>query len=383
MSVGAAIDGDALADAERLTLGDRLEEGDTDAEVDLEALTDGDTEADGETEADGLTLAEAETDGDRELDADSDVETDGETEALGLTDAETERDTDAEALTDADTDGDSELEGDRDGDADGESELLGLTEEEGEVDGLEEADADREGEMDADVDAEADADGEMEADADRDADCEALTDGLTDGDADAEGESELAAPGFVTRRSRRPSMRVCSTVSGIDPLTLSPTQVKRSRRIEPTSVASSVTLPAIGWAYAFSVAWTRTQSIAVAVVRSLPPDWRPIVMAVFSSRGVCDAPSASSVTLAEFGLTAALWVRAATATTARRTVTPARVPIMSTLVAPPAAPPIAIIVKSTRRCFMPWTAGTSVAPAFTDAVSVRVRGAIVIALRSA
>ena len=43
----------------------------------------------------------------------------------------------------------------------------------------------------------------------------------------------------------RPSIPVVTRVSVMDPLPLSPTQVKRSRRMFPTAVRSWVTLPAM------------------------------------------------------------------------------------------------------------------------------------------
>ena len=290
----------------------------------------------------------------------------GDTDALWLTDGEIDALADALALIDADKDG--------------ERLLLGLV--------LALALKDGVGEIEVDADSLglrlwlgltlADGDvlalGLREALPLREADAEAESEALDD------GERLLSAPGFVTSFSSRPSNLVATAWDGIVPSTESATHAKVIWRMFPSSAAVWVTLPATD--QASSVAQLRMTSKWVAVAISLPPDCFLIVMAVFSSSCVWVAPAASVVTFAVFGFTRVFSVKAAIAATTSLTSAAARVPMISTDVPVAAAPPTAISVRSTNRCFCPLAAATTVAPALICASVNRVRTLWTIPVRS-
>lgn len=108
------------------------------------------------------------------------------------------------------------------------------------ADGLTEADADPDGL----VLALADTEGlrELEGETDADDEAEALTEG--DSDALTEALGELAAPGFVTSLSNRPSNEG-NGAKGNAPVTASPMHAKETRRMLPILMCVTVTVPAI------------------------------------------------------------------------------------------------------------------------------------------
>lgn len=256
---------------------------------DVDALTD----VDGDSDADG----------DRELDGESDVEADGEIEALGLSDVDADGEIDADGLTDADAEPDGLV--------------LALADTDGlrEVDGL----------IEALTEAEADSDGE--------------TDGLTD------ALGELALPGFVTSFSSRPS-KFGSCAIGISPVTASPRHKQEMRRMLPALNCVMTTDPGMPCRYS-STTYSMMMSTAVAVVMFEPVS--PMVIAVFTSSGANEAPSARTVLPVPPAVSTVLCVRLACAKADSLTLAAAWVPRMSTVVTAAAAPPIAIALQPTIR----------------------------------
>lgn len=145
------------------------------------------------------------------------------------------------------------IEGDED--EDGESEPLGLREALGLSDAELDIEADRDGDSDVDGEREADALGLMEADGDRDGDADGDSevlgdidgdaDGLIDAEADRDGEAlgDVSVPGFVTSRTRRPSILVATFQSGNVPVTASAVQSNWRHRTLPAPRRVSVIVP--------------------------------------------------------------------------------------------------------------------------------------------